>query len=136
MATQTANDLILSAFHRCGLISEDEGLTSEQTTRGLKLLNDMMAGWDAEGIQYQHTDLALTDTVNVPDQLLRSTALMLMDEVADEYGKALSDRQQMQVANAKLNLQSYYYKVPVAQTDEGIVNRRGFGGTLLVTSRI
>jgi hypothetical protein len=125
MATRTARNVIEDAFHRMGFISEDEGLTAEQTDRALTLLNDMMNGWEAEGIQYTHTDLGLDDVVNVPDFLVRSAVWMLIDDIADEYGKALTDRQQMQVARARTNLQGYYFRIPQAQTDEGIRNRRG-----------
>jgi hypothetical protein len=69
--------------------------------------------------------LALDDVVNVPDFLVRSAVWMLIDDIADEYGKALTDRQQMQVARARTNLQGYYFRIPQAQTDEGIRNRRG-----------
>ena len=125
MATRTARNVIEDAFHRMALISEDEGITAEQSDRALTILNDMMNGWEAEGIQYTHTDLALDDTVNVPDYLVRSTTWMLVDDLSDEYGKVLSERQQIQVGRARTNLQGYYFQIPQAQTDEGIVNRRG-----------
>jgi hypothetical protein len=125
MATRTARNVIEDAFHRMGFISEDEGLTAEQTARALTLLNDMMNGWEAEGIQYTHTDLGLDDVVNVPDFLVRSAVWMLIDDIADEYGKVLTERQQMQVERARLNLQGYYFKIPRANSDDGILNRRG-----------
>ncbi len=125
MATRTARNVIEDAFHRIGFISEDEGITAEQAARGLSVLNDMMNGFEAEGIQYTHTDLGLDDTVNVPDFLVRSTMWMLADDLASEYGKVLSQRQQDDVARSRSNLQDYYFKIPQAQTDEGIVNRRG-----------
>lgn len=124
MATRTARNVLEGAFHRMGFISEDEGLTAEQTDRGLTLMNDMMNGFEAEGIQYTHTDLAIDDVVNVPDFLVRSTEWMLADELADEYGKTLTAREQVQVDRARTNLQGYYFKIPQAQTDEGILNRR------------
>ncbi len=124
MATRTARQVITDAFHRMAFLSEDEGLTAEQTSRALYVLNDMMNGWEAEGIQYTHTDLGLDDTVNVPDALVRSATMMLIDELADEYGKVLTERQQSDVMDAKNNLQAYFTPVPLAQTDEGILNRR------------
>ncbi len=125
MATATARTIITRAFRRMGLISEDEGLTAEQTTEALDVLNDMMNGWEAEGIQYSHTDLALDDTVNVPDFLVRSAMWLLADELANEYGKALTDREIVNVERSRSNLQNYYFSIPQAQTDEGILNRRG-----------
>jgi hypothetical protein len=123
MATRTAREVITGAFHRLGLISEDEGVTAEQSDRGLRVMNDMMNGWPAEGIEYVHSDLTLDTTVNVPDELVRSTEWLLAEEIADEYGKVLSDRQQMHVMSARSNLQGYYHRVPPAQIDAGIEGR-------------
>lgn len=120
MATRTARQVITDAFHRMGFISEDEALTAEQASRALTVINDMMNGWPAEGIEYVHSDLTLDTTVNVPDELVRSTMWMLCDELADEYGKVLTDRQQMQVERARNSLQSYYFRAQPAQLDEGI----------------
>jgi hypothetical protein len=87
------------------------------------VLNDMMNGWNAEGIQYVHSDLTLDTVVNVPDELIRSTMWMFADEIAAEYGKALTPRQQQWVMEARNNLQAYYYTVPPAQLDAGIQGR-------------
>jgi type VI protein secretion system component VasA len=84
----------------------------------------MMNGWEAEGIQYTHTDLGLDDTVNVPDFLVRSTTWRLVPELAQEYLKVLTDAQRSDVTDALNALQSYFTPAPMAQTDEGIVNRR------------
>jgi hypothetical protein len=128
MATRTARQVITDAFHRIGFISEDEGLSAEQVARALYVMNDMMNGFNAEGIPYVHTDLTLDTTVNVPDELVRSVMWMLADEIAGEYGKTLTPRQQQWVAEARSNLQAYYYQVPPAQLDAGIEGR-GLPGT-------
>lgn len=120
MASKTARQVITGAFRRMGFISEDDSLTAEQVDRALDILNDMMTGWNAEGIQYVHNTLTLDTTVNIPDELTRSTEWLLADDLADEYGKVLTDRQQMQVERARNSLQSYYFKVPPAPTDEGL----------------
>jgi hypothetical protein len=125
MATRTARNVIEDAFHRMAFITEDESITAEQADRAITILNDMMNGWEAEGIQYTHTDLGLDSVVNVPDFLVRSTMWMLADDLASEYGKTLTARQQMDVDRARSALQAYYYRVPMAQTDAGINSRRG-----------
>jgi hypothetical protein len=120
MATRTARYCITRAFRFMGLISEDEGLTADQASEALSIMNDMMNGWNAEGIQYVHSDLTLDTTVNVPDELVESTWLMLASALADDYGKVFTDKQQRRVDGARNNLQAYYFKVPPAQTDEGL----------------
>ena len=120
MAIRTARNVIEDAFHKMGLVSEDESISAEQASRGLSTLNDMMNGWEADGIQYQHTDLGYDDNVNVPDQLVWSTQWMLTNEIANEYGKTLAPTQLLNVARARNALQAYYYSVEPAELDEGI----------------
>lgn len=93
--------------------------------RGLTVLNDMLQGFEAEGIQYiPEATLTLTATIDMPDFLVRSLEWMLADDLASEAEKELSPRQQLQVDRARSSLQSYFFRVPVAQTDEGVLNRR------------
>ncbi len=127
MATRTARQIISDCFHRMALISEDEAVTADQMTRALTVMNDMMIGFGAEGIQYVHTDLLVDDTVNVPDELVRSVMWTLLSDLADEYGKVLTPTQQLNVDRARGALQAYYFAVPVAQLDDGIASRRRFG---------
>lgn len=136
MATRNAREVITDAFHKIGLISEDEAITAEQTTRGLIVLNDMMNGWEADGIQYQHTDLALGTVVNVPDQLVWSTQWMMAEALAEEYGKALTDRQAVYIDRARSALQAYYYRVKPAQMDEGVINRGPLVGGVASITRL
>ena len=126
MATRTARQTITDAFHRMALISEDEAVTADQMSRALVVLNDMMNGFGAEGIQYVHTDLAVDDTLNVPDELVRSVMWMLLTELADEYGKVLDPPQQLNVDRARGALQAYYFAIPVAQLDDGVADRLRF----------
>lgn len=124
---RTARDVITDAFHRMALISEDEGLTASQLARALPVMNDMMFGFTAEGIQYDHTNLQIDDLVNMPDQLVRSVMWMLLSDLADEYGKVLTATQQLNVDRARGALQAFYFAVPVAQLDDGIRSRQRFG---------
>ncbi len=137
MASVTARNLITRAFRRLGFITEDEGLTAEQSAQGLELFNDMLNGWEAEGIQYVQTaDLGLDDTVNVPDQYVRSTMFLLMSDLANQYGRVVPQRLEAQIALARTALQAFYYQVPQAETDEGVLNRRapGWGSITILTS--
>ena len=120
MSTSTARQVITDAFHSMGFISEDEALTAEQASRGLRVMNQTMQGWPAEGIPYVHATLTLDTVVNVPDELVSSATWMLCDALAMEYGKTLIDRQQRQVDRALNALQSYYFRVPPAQLDDGL----------------
>lgn len=134
MATRNAREVIEDAFHKIGMVSEDESLSAEQTARGLIVINDMMHGWESDGIQYQHTDLTITATVNVPDQLVWATQWLMAEALGEEYGKTFTDRQERYITRARQALQAAYYAVPPAQCDEGVINRGPLiGGVASIT---
>jgi hypothetical protein len=127
MATRTARDVITYAFWDLGVVADQEALSDTQANSGFRKLNDLMAGFESEGIRYAHTDLATLDsTVNVPDGQLRNLGLMLQRELADQYGVALSPENQDAIRNAKTALQSYYY-VPITSAPELSLRPRRFG---------
>lgn len=132
MATRTALEVITDAFHKMGLVSEDESITAEQSSRALYTLNDLMQGFEAEGIQYQHSDLLISSTVNLPDHLIWSLSWLLTEVLADEYGKELTPRQMIRCDRARAALQAYFYEVPPAQLDEGTL-RTNPVGTISIT---
>lgn len=127
MSTQTARQTIERAMKRLGLLSEEETMTAPQAVDGLAMLNDMLQGFPAQGIQYVHAPLGLDTVLNVPDEQTRNVMLMLAEELADPYGKAVSDRLQMQIDAAKRALQAAYYVVPPAQVDDALTNTLLYG---------
>jgi hypothetical protein len=133
MATRTAREIITAAYRDLGICSEDESPTAEQMSQGLDLLNDMMNGWEAKGIQYTHADLTIGATVNVPDFLTRSTRWMIAAEIAGKHGKQMTPWQELQVMEARQELQGYYTTVPRAQIDAGVEGRRPPGGIWDIT---
>lgn len=127
MATRTARDVIAYAFWDLGVVADQEALNETQANSGFRKLNDLMAGFPSEGIQYAHTDLASLDsTVNVPDGQLRNLGLMLQRELADQYGVPLSPLNLDAIEKAKSALQAYYY-VPLTSAPELSIRPRQFG---------
>ena len=127
MSTKTARDVITHAFWDLGVIADQEALSDTQGTTGLRRLNDLLAGFESEGIRYAHTDLASLDTVvNVPDGQLRNVGLMLQREFATGYGVALSDEDKDAIHKAKMALQAFYY-VPITSAPELALRPRRFG---------
>lgn len=127
MATRTARDVIAYAFWDLGVVADQEALNETQANSGFRKLNDLMAGFASEGIQYAHTDLASLDSVvNVPDGQLRNLGLMLQRELADQYGVPLSPLNLDAIEKAKSALQAYYY-VPLTSAPELSIRPRQFG---------
>lgn len=117
MATSTARQVIEDALHYIRILGEDDSMTDSQAARGLRVMNQMMHGFNTEGVQYVHSDLALTDTVNVPDEQVRNVALMLARAMSLEYGKTLGENLASEIVRAKGALQAFYYKVRPAKSE-------------------
>jgi hypothetical protein len=130
VATRSARETITTAFRRIGILSEMEAMSADMASDALVILNDMMQGFPARGIHYVHTPLTLDAVLTVPDEQTRNVMLMLMWELADEYGVELSAKKVSDCSEARSALQACYYVVPPAQMDEGIAPRLlpGYGG--------
>jgi hypothetical protein len=129
MSSQTARETIQRALKRLGILSEEEDMTAPQAVDGLAMLNDMLQGFPAMGIQYVHAPLTLDTVLNVPDEQTRNVVLMLAEELADPYGKEIGDRMQGQIDSARRALQAAYYIVPPAQVDDALTNTLLYGTT-------
>lgn len=127
MASTTARSLLERAFRRVGILAEEESMSASQGSYGLTMLNDMLHGFESEGIHYAHTDLASLDTtLNVPDGQIRNAMLMTVRELASEYGSELSAEDRDQIHKAKMALQAFYY-VPIKSAPEMALRPRQFG---------
>lgn len=121
----TANDVITAAGRRIGVLAGEEVFTAADMADALGRLNDMMHAFNVNGIHYAHTTLALTDTVNVPDELIDSLKWLMADTLVNDYEVTLTPRQAVQIADSKNNLQGYYWIQPPADTEPYLRPLRG-----------
>ncbi len=127
MASKTARTVITEAMQDLGVVADEESLSTTQGVYGLRKLNDLMAGFDSEGIRYAHTaDLTLDTVVNVPDGQRRNVGLLLQRDIAGTYGVMLSDDDKDAIYKAKTALQAFYY-VPIIGAPEMALRPRQFG---------
>lgn len=127
MASKTARTLITEVMQDLGVVRDEESMSAAQGNYGLRKLNDMLAGFESEGIHYAHTDLSSLDSVvNVPDGQLRNVNLMLQRELATAYGAPMSDDDRDAMHKAKMALQAYY-SVPITSAPEMALRPRRFG---------
>lgn len=120
MASRTARQVIETAARRAQILAAEESITASEAVDWLLLFNQMLHAFPTKGIKYAHTDLALTDTVNVPDQMLRAVTLMLVSELADDAGLTIGEKLASDIDDARRALQAFY-KVPVrAVTDPAL----------------
>jgi len=127
MASKSARTVITETMQDLGIVSDQEAMSAAQGNYGLRRLNDMLAGFESEGIHYAHTDLSSLDSiVNLPDGQLRNVGLMLLSELSRSYGVALSPEDKDAIYKARTALQAYY-NIPITSAPELSLRTRRFG---------
>lgn len=120
----TANDILTSASRRIGILASEEALTAAEAVDSLAILNQLMFGFGPKGIEYVHVTLALTDTVNLPDEQIGNLIYMLCDELALEFQITLGSVLVERINAAKLELQAAFLVVNPAVPDKALRYRR------------
>ncbi len=120
----TPNDIITRASRRIGILAGEEALTAAEMADSLQIMNDMMAGFGPRGIEYVHVPLALTDTVNVPDEQISNLTYMLCEELSLEFQITLGPLIAERITGAKLELQAGFLVINPAVPDRAIRRRR------------
>lgn len=105
----TASDILTRASRRIGTLPGEESLTSAEAADALDIMNTLMQGFGPMGIYYVHSTLALTNTVNMPDELIRPLILMVASELADEFGMQLTPKLMADIEAARSTLQAHYF---------------------------
>lgn len=124
---KTARTMVLEAMQDLGIVADQEAMSAAQGNYGFRKLNDMLAGFESEGIHYAHRNLSSLDSIiNLPDGQLRNVGLMLQRELAGTYGVSLSPDDQLAIQRAMTALQAYYY-VPITSAPELALRPRRFG---------
>lgn len=124
--TKTAETLVSDALRWLGVLAGEETATAAELASGLDTLNGMLAGFGPRGIAYDHTTLAATDIVNVPDAQVRNVMFLLARELAPEYEVVLSDNRVSQIVDALSQLQAAYF-YPVTADIESTLSTRYTG---------
>lgn len=121
--TATARQIITRALRRIRVIAAGETPEADMATDALEVMNDMMAGWNADAILYAHAELGLDDTVNVPDEQLAFVRDLLCEQLAEEYGQTLGPLMLRSIQNARGTMQAAYFIPRTTPVDAAIGSR-------------
>lgn len=87
----TNADLIRDALSLLGVVGETEPLSAEQGAHGLRMLNEMLAEWEADGLDLAYFE---QDDINDESPIQNSEAgavkYNLAIDLAPHYGKAVA----------------------------------------------
>jgi hypothetical protein len=113
----TANDVVKRALRLIEVIAAGETPAAEDAQDALTSLNRMLHGLELHGIYLGHTDLALADTVNLPDGHIDALENILAVRLAPEFGANPSPIVVVQADSGQTLLESHYQVVPTMEID-------------------
>lgn len=86
----TMQDVVRGAAKRLGLIRGAEDMDADEAADLLEALNDMLAGWEAKGVNALWSSaLDLTATFPLDDKHLEGVKAMLAVRYAETFGKPI-----------------------------------------------
>lgn len=121
MASQSANQILTRAMRRIKVLAGEEAMDAATLADGLVTMNGVMHGFGPRGVHYAHVDLASTDTVNMPDELIDSLVWMIAEALAPEYGYAFTPTEMPLVMRALQMLQAGYKYTAPAPAPRGLL---------------
>lgn len=87
----TVRDILTRAYRKIGVVAEDEEMSGDQAANALAALNSMMHGWELEGVDIGHTDLAVADEFPLAAKFHEGTVYLLADRLAPDNKQAAPD---------------------------------------------
>jgi hypothetical protein len=120
----TALDLITRALRKIKVLASGESPTSDEADDCLLALNDMLASWSINGLDIAHTTLALTDTLDVPDDHLEAIRLSLAENVAGDFGAQMAQADVIAAQDARAALKAYHFSIKAIGIDHPAAARR------------
>lgn len=114
----TAMGVCYQAFRRLRMAQDGDGkmhpslawafITAVASTDALRILNDMMFGFPARGINYTHTTLAAGDNVPIGAGNIRNLVLLLVKELGLGFGVPVPPILDAEVLKAEAQLQGAF----------------------------
>jgi len=105
----TVSDTIHAALRALGVLAAGEVASAGDAADGLSVLNQMLRGWKARGVDVGLTaDLALTDTVPLAPEFVEAAILLLALRLAADYGADLSPALVLAAGTAWQSMQMAY----------------------------
>ena len=104
----TARDMINSALRLLGKLQSGEVATANEAADALASLNQMLHAWRDQGIDIEHSDYALDDTLPLQQNHLAAIRYCLTMELAPEYGATPSPFLAQKADEYFRGLQAFY----------------------------
>lgn len=134
MMAKTKSDIVASALNKLAVTGFDYEIDPEELKAGVVALESLMADWDARGIKIGYAFAADPETANIsdpcglPDIAFRAVTYHLAIDLADSYGKQVSQSIAAGANSAMTSLMSATQYIPQVQYSSRMP--RGSGNNL------
>lgn len=116
------SDILAGAFRRAGLLAYGEDLSAADSQAGLELLNDMMAGMKADGIDVQWTTVvAATEQFQLADEHIEGVKALLARDIANDNGATPSNAVNIKARIGRDRLAADYRIYDDMQSETGLL---------------
>lgn len=88
VSSRTAQNIIQRALRMIQVIEPGEAATASDLANCLATLNDMLHGWQNEGVDFQHVDVVLADTLLIDVSWIETVRVNLAVRLAADYPEA------------------------------------------------
>ena len=106
----TARDIVTRALRKRKVLSSGEDPTADELTDGLDALNDMLAAWSIDGIDFGHVTLESATVLDVPDSHLQTVVLSLSERLTD-FGGSMDPMDVLAADRGRSALQAQYFSI-------------------------
>jgi len=104
----TAKQIIDGAFRELAITQTGEELPSNEAQDALDKLNRLLHAWRLLGVDLNHIDVTLDETMAIEDDHVLPIIFNFAIEVAPEYGKAIRQDLAIKASTGFDNLLSFY----------------------------
>jgi len=128
--TATARTVIKGALRLIRAIDVTEEPEADDLATGIEVMNQMIHGWQDEGIHIEYEDVELTDVMPFPKGDIKNIRYLLAADLAAEYGNELTPEVAVEARKSLATLQATYGIQPESRPDLSITNRQSRYGNV------
>ena len=116
----TPKQILKRALRYIGVLRASEEPSASEANDALEVFNDMLKGFQIDGVKINHVDAAWTDTLPYPDELKDPFVYLSAARLAPEYGKQVDQLLYDMADKGKRTLQNYFLDLKPMAVDNAI----------------
>jgi len=126
----TANDIILRALRRIGVVAEDAPATDGQANSALDSLNAMMHSWKVKGADVEHVDYELATDIALGPEFHQFITDLLAERLCADFSFPITGQIRLDARDAWSMIWKTFKEDTVTTLPEALTclpsQRRGF----------